>query len=612
MKRLLSSKAPAQAPPVVPGRDADEGSAEARAGQGRNLTSYLPPVLEGIVALGGAFVVSVFLTWPLLLEFGDHIYGLGGDSTGTMAGLPLWADEIGYHISGVSHVASAGAPFGYDQGNGVNLQSAFVFFPAYLVTEVSDEIVAYNIVVLAGLAFSGAAMYWLVAGSAAAAWSRRGPGSCSSSFRGISRRRRATRPSPISKAFPLLLLAVFAWYRKPGLPRALLVAAASAVLWTTSGYFGFMGLVGSCQPSSSWPSSSTLAWRSDCTGRSAVSPFPPQPRSPCPWSCTESRRAARARTESRLRAKRSGARASTAPAHGSTSSRRTAIRSSATRSASGSSRISTGATSRRPRSTSAGSRSSSLPAGSCGRFVKRSQLRPELRFATLALAATVVTGLVFSLPTPFFRTEIPTPVRLIWEVAPQFRVPARFVALVMAALVPLAALGARRSSPRRRSAVQPRALAAVAAGAVCVVAGVSSFLELSISPPTTLTRPQRRAAGVRKPCARRLAGWSPSIPWRQSNQAINSDYLFWQRAHDRRIVNGAPLGTFADAVGQTLVDPTTPGTAEALAALGASVAVVRPAEPYAFTGGPTVAATTSSQGISHSREDAERVQRSGK
>jgi hypothetical protein len=591
VKRLLSSKAPAQAPPVVPGRDADEGSPEARAGHGRNLTLYLRPILEGIVALGGAFVVSVFLTWPLLPEFGDHIYGLGGDSTGGMAGFRQWAEEIGYHISGISHVASAGAPFGYDQGNGVNLQSAFVFFPAYLITEVTNEIVAYNVVVLAGLALSGTAMYWLVrwlgCGRLVAGWA----GLAFIVFPWHLEKAQGHPTLAHLEGFPLLLLAVFAWYRKPGLPRALLLAAASAVLWTTSGYFGLMGLA-------ALPAIFLLALvfyaRSvgvpRAVGRVAI-PAAASLAVPLVVYGVASSGA----SEDGIATPRNvqelvlyGARPWEflipsyrnwlfgdevgewlfAHLHGSNFSETSLY---------------------------VGWITIVLAAGwLLWAFLRRSQLRPELRFATLALAATVVTGLVFSLPTPFFRTEIPTPVRLIWEVAPQFRVPARFVALVMAALVPLAALaldGLRLAVARR---VQPRALAAVAAAALCVVAGALSFLELSISPPTTLTDlsaapPEYQAVRKAPP------GLVAEYPLAQSNQAVNSDYLFWQRAHDRRIVNGAPLGTFADAVGQTLVDPTTPGTAEALAALGASVVVMRPAA-YAFTGGPTVAATTPRKG----------------
>jgi hypothetical protein len=593
MKKMLSSRAPTKTPPGVPERDADELSgAETGREQGRTpLASHLSLVLEGVFALGAAFAVSVFLTWPLLTEFGDHIYGLGGDSTGGMAGFRQWADEIGYHLTGVSHVASAGAPFGYDQGNGVNLQSAFVFFPAYLVTEVSNEIVAYNIVVLAGLALSGAAMYWLVrwlgCGRLVAAWA----GLVFIVFPWHLEKAQGHPSLAHLEGFPLLLLAVFAWYRKPNLPRALLVAAASAVLWTTSGYFGFMGLA-------ALPALFLLAavfyaravgW-ARALGRVAI-PAAASLAVPAVVYGIASSGAG----EDGIATPRNvqelvyyGARPweylipsyrnwlfgddvdqwLVAHLHGSNFSETSLY---------------------------VGWITVVLAAGwLLWALLKRSQLRSELAFVTVALVATVAVGLVFSLPTPFFRTEIPTPVRLIWEVAPQFRVPARFVALVMAGLVPLAALGLDGIRAAVSKHIQPRTLAAVAASGVCVVAGVLSFLELSISPPTTLTDlsvpPAEYEALHAAP-----QGLIAEYPLAQSNQAVNSDYLFWQRAHGRRIVNGAPLGTFADAVGQTLVDPTTPGTAEALATLGASAVVMRPAV-YAFTGGPTIEAATPRKG----------------
>src|SRR5512132_441077 len=178
MKKPFGSNAPTDmASPFRRGRHSDKVVAE-KSDQKRGLpavvASFLSPLLEGIAVQGAAFAICVFLTWPLLLEFGDHMFGLGGDSTGGMAGFRQWADEVGYHITGVSHVASAGAPFGYDQGNGVNLQSAFVYFPAYLLTEVVGEVTAYNVVVLSGLTLSGVAMYWLVrwlgCGPLAAGW----------------------------------------------------------------------------------------------------------------------------------------------------------------------------------------------------------------------------------------------------------------------------------------------------------------------------------------------------------------------------------------------------------------------------------------------------------
>jgi hypothetical protein len=583
MVKLSGSNSQAEkAPQLESESGSDRVKAEGAAkSQGAAVASYLTPVVEGIAALGAAFVLSVFLTWPLLLEFGDHIFGLGGDSTGGMAGFRQWADEIGYHISGVSHLASVGAPFGYDQGNGVNLQSAFVFFPAYVITEVADEIVAYNIVVISGLVLSGAAMYWLVrwlgCARLVAAWA----GLVFIVFPWHLEKAQGHPSLAHLEGFPLLLLAVFAWYRKPDLGRAFAVATASAILWTTSGYFGFMGLA----------ALGPLFIVAAFFFAREIGPVPALRRVAVPAAASLAvplmvyAVASRGATDEGIATARNvqelvyyGARPweYLIPSyrnrlfgddlgqwllehqHGSNFSE------------------------------------TSLYVGwltmllavcwLAWALVSRARLRPELRFAAVGLVTTVATALVFSLPTPLPRTDLPTPVRLIWEVAPQFRVPARFVALVMASLVPLAALGLEsvRLAVWRRA--PSRAVATIAAGGVCVVAGVLSFVELSISPPAIVTdlsaAPPEYATVEKAP-----PGLLAEYPLAASDQAVNSEYLFWQRAHKRRIMNGAPLGTFADAVRQTLVDPTTPGTPQALAALGASVAVVRPST-YAFTGGP--------------------------
>jgi hypothetical protein len=551
----------------------------------------LTPVLEGVAVLLAAFGLSVFLTWPLLVDFGDHIYGLGGDSTGGMAGFRLWADEIGYRITGISHVVSVGAPFGYDQGNGVNLQSAFVFFPAYLMTEAASEIVAYNVVVMAGLALSGAAMYWLVRSLGCrplvAAWS----GLVFVVFPWHLEKAQGHPSLAHLEGFPLLLLAVLAWYRNPNIARALLIAAASAVLWTTSGYFGFMGLValgalflvaavllvrelGVAQamrrlvvPVVASIAVPVLVYGIASSGASEDGIATPRKLHELvfygarPWEYV-------------IPSYRNGVFGDEVGPwlvrhlHGSNFSETSLY---------------------------VGWITIVLAAGwLLWALSSRSRLSRDLRYATLALGATVVTGIAFSLPTPFFRTDVPTPVRLIWEVAPQFRVPARFVALVMAALIPLAALGLNRLVLALRMRLQPGVVGALAAGAVCVLVGVLSFLELSISSVTLTnlrTAPPEYAAVRAAP-----RGLLAEYPLAASDQAVNSQYLFWQRAHGRRLVNGAPYGTFADAIRQTVVDPRTPGTPETLAALGTSVVIVRPSV-YAFTGGPTVKTTVVPKGF---------------
>ena len=444
-----------------------------------------------------------------------------------MAGFRQWANETGYNVIGTSHVSSAGAPFGYDQGNGVNLQSAFVFFPAYLITEIANEIVAYNLVVLSGLALSGAAMYWLVrwlgCSPLVAAWA----GLVYIVFPWHIEKAQGHSSLAHLEGFPLLLLAVLAWYRTPDLRRALLIAVAGAVLWTTSGYFGFMGLA-ALMP---------LFTLAVIFHAREVGPLRALRRITAPLAASLTvpaivyAIASRGATEEGIAPARQlqelvfyGARPweylipsyrnrlfgddvgqwLVAHLHGSNFSETSLYVGWIT-----------------------------IVLGACWlvwALVKRSELRPDLRFATIALAATVVTGLAFSLPTPLPRTDIPTPVRLIWEVAPQFRVPARFVALVMAGLVPLAALALDGVGRAIWKHLQPRALAAGAAGAMCGGAMLLSFLELSISPPAivsdfSVTPPEYAAV------QRAAPGILAEYPLAPAGHPLNSDYLFWQRAH---------------------------------------------------------------------------------
>ena len=136
------------------------------------------------------------------------------------------------------------------------------------------------------------------------------------------------------------------------------------------------------------------------------------------------------------------------------------------------------------------------------------------------------------------------PSRLLWELTPYFRVPARFIALVMTALVPLAAFGLARLAARFQRPLHRAVF-------VAVVTAVS-FWELSFVPPRLLsdvgTPPAEYAAVEQAP-----SGSLAEYPLVAADLGLNSEYLFSQRLHGRPLVNGAPRGTFADAVRDTLV-----------------------------------------------------------
>jgi hypothetical protein len=197
----------------------------------------------------------------------------------------------------------------------------------------------------------------------------------------------------------------------------------------------------------------------------------------------------------------------------------------------------------------------------------------------IALVAVAAIGVVFAAPSPMTALGVdlqPLPSRLLFGVIPSFRVPTRFAALMVAALVPLAAFGLahlsatvaeRLRSPRRAL------LAGVGiSGAACVV----TVLELGFLPMpwTRIGGPPPAYAAVARTPPGVLAEYPLEI--NRSPHSLSSAYLYWQRVHRRPLLNGAGVGTPADSIRRMLVDPAAPGTAPSLAFLGVTAAVTRP------------------------------------
>jgi hypothetical protein len=533
--------------------------------------------LEALIVLLGSFALAVFLTWPLALHLGTRIYGPPGDSTSEIYYLWSLTHGGGFHVLGVSHVTATGAPFGWDQGNGVNVQQLWYDFPAYLATMVIGEIAAYNLIVLSGLAFSGAAMYWLVrslvggpASPFVAAWA----GFVYVVFPWHVLKAAGHAGLTHIEGFPLLLLAVLIWFRSPTLIRATAVALATAVLWLTSGYYGVAAMValGVLLPIAAVIHRRRFGTRKAAGALAVVSGgallIPPVvsvlarlghidtgyfiPRSNAdlltygarPWEYVLP-----AYTNPHF----GTAGWLTARLHGSNFSE------------------------------------SSLYVGwvtillSAGwllwALAARRRLDQEQKFVGIGFTAIVAAALLFSLPSPIPHTSVPTPSRLVWEAASQFRVPTRFQALVMAALVPLAALALAGIAKKALVAFRSR----VAVVAVCALFGLLSWYELSV------TSPGLTAVNVPPPEYRALRKAPPGIvaeyPLVALDVARNYDYLFWRRVHGRRLLNGASRGSFPDAVREALVDPVSPGTAAALSALGVSTILVHP-DVYTSLGVP--------------------------
>ena len=530
--------------------------------------------------LSGFTALAVWLTWPLAADLNGRIYGYPGDATGTIALLWSLADKIGYHLFGTTHVSLTGAPIGWDYQNGLNIQWAAVFVPGVLATKLFGPVAGYNLVVLSGLALSGPAMYLLVrylgAPPPVAAWG----GLAYTIFPWHLEKAQGHAGFVHLEGFPLLLLAVLAWHRRPTVQRALLVAAASLLLWTTAGYFGLVGSVAlfvllpivALFHRRRFGTRRALRRLAVGGGFALAVPLVVYALS----SLGSSSGVGSARSPGELLTYGARPWEYVLPSyrnrffgddvgnwlfghlHGSNFSETSLYVGWLT----------------------------ILLAASWLVFalLTRRRLLAREAFLAVALPVLIVVAGLFSLPSPLPHTDVPMPARLLWDIAPQFRVPSRFVVVVMTALVCLAALGLSQLSRSLARAVPSRRFARPLSIGICAAAAaIISLIELPIdaSPATT-------EVSVLPPYYRTVEaaprGILAEYPLAQADQAVNSDYLFWQRRHGRRLVNGAQPNTFADAVGQSLVDPASPEVPGSLAMLGVSVVVVRP-NTYAFTGG---------------------------
>jgi hypothetical protein len=154
-------------------------------------------------------------------------------------------------------------------------------------------------------------------------------------------------------------------------------------------------------------------------------------------------------------------------------------------------------------------------------------------------------------------------------VLPAFRVPSRWVAMIMTVVLPLAALGLQGTYEAVRSRTSASRFRTIAPLAIVAVAMAVSFAELTIPPARNLahaapTPPEYNAI------ARVPEGVLAEYPLRSSDL-----YGFWQREHERPLLDGAPDGTYANEVMRSVADPSSPGTAAKLALLGVTAIITR-------------------------------------
>ena len=514
---------------------------------------------EGLVVVCVATLLVVVLFWPLVQGLNSTVVGDGSDASGQMAAFWWMQHEGGYHLFGTTHHVLTGAPFGWDEGNGLKLQLLIPYYPAYLITKLVGPVAAYNVLLLIGYVFSGAAMYLLArflgCARIVAAWA------------GIAyivfpwHLARTPHGSLVHLEFlPILLLALVAAAQRPTWMRFSVVGLVTLVCWLTSGYFGVMAVVAVAAFALAMfvvlpVRRAGLVLGGVAGGAIAASLFVAMLSIISGFG----RGAGLDRAPSDLEAYGIRPLELILPSPGNLvlgnwpngifDGRQHGSNPTETRNYLG-----------------------LLTIGFAVAWIvvvwrTRRSLAPRLRIATAGLTGVIVAALLLSTPSPIsvLGHEIWTPSRLLWEVVPAVRVPSRWIALVMTALIPLAALGIEAGW----RAVRARRGSAVAYGLVAAVM-VVSVLELTIhaSRPRFETQPAPR---IYRALEKLPPGIVAEYPLVRSN-----DHIIWQTVYRRPLFGDADFGTEADAARRIVLNPRTPGTAEALALLGVTAIVTHP------------------------------------
>jgi O-antigen/teichoic acid export membrane protein len=508
--------------------------------------------VEAVLVLFGITLFVCALMWPVVVHLGSTIIGHpGSDSTGSVSFLWTLQHESGYHLFGTTHHTLSGAPVGWDEGNGLNIQWSLPYYPAYLATTLFGAVAAYNLITLAGYILSGASMYlltrYLGCGRLVAAWAALAfiifPWHWA----------RAEHASLTHlEVLALLVLALVAAARKPSWIRFGLVGAATVACWLTSGYFGGMAVITVIAFSvgagllMSKPRGLVLAG-----GATAAAIFASGLVAIASYASGVNAGAGIEREADALRPY--GLRPLElfipAPNHLLFD-----LNSFWERHMHGS-----------PNFTEISNDLGLLTFALAIGWIVVAYRRRSALAVTVGLIVAFVVGFLFALPSPVAGISMPS--KLLWNVLSAFRVPSRWDPLLMTTLLPLAALGLQSFSrvlARRRELLAPIAVAAAMVISVVELGThrVAHFRTVPV-PPEYVAIEKETPDGV---LAEYPLGYSDL-------------YRLWQRIHGRPLVNGAPEDSPAQQVRLVLLDPAQPGTAASLSLLGVTAIAIHPGGP---------------------------------
>jgi len=531
---------------------------------------------EVVAVLVGYTAIWMAVTWDVVTNWGSRIFGVAGDPVGSTWWLWQYARYLGYSLVGTTTITMSGAPIGWTRGDAVNLQAVLIYGPATLAAKVFGPVSAYNLMVLTGMVLSAAAMYWLVRyiglSWPIAAWA----GVAYMFFPWHTLKADIHVTLAHLELFPVLVIAALWWLKRPSWRRALVVGAVGLALWLSSGYFGIVAFVGICVVT-------VVGWivTGRRTGRwgSALGPA----ILPAAFGAAAS---ALVYGVGRI----GGGMSSGLPAQDARGLDIYGARLHEFFLPVGANPVFGRYTGDYLAANMHGSNDVETPlylgwvtivlaiVAIAWLLVARHQVAPVQRLAVvLGVALAVVAGL-FMLPSPYevFGRAWTTPIGWVYRVTPSFRVPTRFMPLLMTAVVLLAAVGLGLLIRRVRAVLPSARVRTGATIAVCAVLAALSFAELTTVPPGA-TYDVGEKAWV--PLVRRAPeGVLAQYPLGGSVAPEDPENLLQQTFHKRPLGFNAPEGTLAEELRTEVIDPTAPGTPERLAGLGVTAVTLWPKE----------------------------------
>lgn len=511
------------------------------------------------------------MTWPVARNLGSTVLGVpDSDSAATI----WWLDAVqahGYRLTGSTVFDEVAVPFGHEQANALNVQWLWPLLPAFIWTKIVGAVAAYNVTLLTGFAFSGAAMYVfarrLGAAAAVAAWA----GLAYLVFPWHVERAIAGHASLIHvECFPLLGLAILAvaTRRSPG--RLALLGAAVLCCWLSSGYYGVMALVVVPVALGAAALVATPRRRALTTALLATATSMAVTALVGIVALAGGGDGGVGGARDRQDLVQYGLRPIelVVPSPGSPLVRRVSPQWWETRKHD--SNI-------QEVSNYLGVTTLVLALGwLVFAWRRRRRLSPAARASTVGASAVALVALALALPGRLQIAGVDwswMPARVLWELVPAVRVPSRWTVVLFGATLVLATLGLQAVVTHVRRRYGGRRATALLA----VVAAVT-ILELRVTHPGVYYDPAAMPPEYAF-LAETPTGVLGEYPLVAGENSTSSAYLVRQRGHGWPLLTpgpGAGAKSEVEGVRRSLVDPMAPGVAASLAALGVTVVMTRP------------------------------------